>query len=145
MKISGKLLCFLSALIFILVATYAATRLLTIKNEGMMVCSTKGIMRFENMEDENVNGNIHFSFGANGKGSIVVEGYTTSKAGWLYLQRYVKFDYTTKRVSPPSVTILSVNGSLVPPQLMSLPMLFLIILCVKCQIVMMDYLLMHKS
>ncbi len=80
------------------------------------------------------------------KGSIiVVEGYTTSKAGWLYLQRYVKFDYTTKRVSPPSVTILSVNGSLVPPQLMSLPMLFLIILCVKCQIVMMDYLLMHKS
>lgn len=60
MKISGKLLCFLSALIFILVATYAATRLLTIKNEGVMVCSTKGIMRFENMEDENVNGNIHF-------------------------------------------------------------------------------------
>ena len=34
------------------------------------------------------------------KGSIVVEGYTTSKAGWLYLQRYVKFDYTTKAGFP---------------------------------------------
>ncbi|WP_064721256.1 FidL-like protein [Proteus hauseri] len=100
MKISGKLLCLFSALIFILVALYSATTFLSAKNEGVMVCSTKGIMRFENMEAENVNGNIHFSFGANGKGSIVVEGYTDSKAGWLYLQRYVKFDYTTKRVSP---------------------------------------------
>ncbi|MCV5625872.1 FidL-like protein, partial [Escherichia coli] len=53
----------------------------------------------ENMEKENVNGNIHFNFGSQGKGSMVVEGYTDSAAGWLYLQRYVKFTYTSKRVS----------------------------------------------
>jgi hypothetical protein len=56
-------------------------------------------MRFENMEKENVNGNIHFNFAANGKGSMVVEGYTDSAAGWLYLQRYVKFSYTSQRIS----------------------------------------------
>ncbi len=56
-------------------------------------------MRFENMEKENVNGNIHFNFAANGNGSMVVEGYTDSAAGWLYLQRYVKFSYTSQRIS----------------------------------------------
>ncbi|MCS5808133.1 FidL-like protein [Klebsiella pneumoniae subsp. pneumoniae] len=35
------------------------------------------------MEKENVNGNIHFNFAANGNGSMVVEGYTDSAAGWL--------------------------------------------------------------
>ncbi|MCV5706699.1 FidL-like protein, partial [Escherichia coli] len=43
--------------------------------------------------------NIHFNFGAQGKGSMVVEGYTDSAAGWLYLQRYVKFTYSSKRIS----------------------------------------------
>ena len=53
MKISGKLLCFYRSPDFYLGRHfYAATRLLTIKNEGMMVCSTKGIICFENMEDE---------------------------------------------------------------------------------------------
>ncbi|WP_369308780.1 FidL-like protein [Providencia rettgeri] len=100
MKIPGKVLCLLSALLFIVVVIYTQSILFSNKQDGLMVCSTKGIMRFENMKDENVNGNIHFNFGGNGKGSIVVEGYTDSKAGWLYLQRYVKFNYTTKRISP---------------------------------------------
>lgn len=100
MKISGKLLCLVSALIFTCVVIYTQSVVLANKNSGQMACSTKGIMRFENMKDENVNGNIHFNFGANGEGSIVVEGYTTSSAGWLYLQRYVKFKYTSKRISP---------------------------------------------
>ena len=30
---------------------------------------------------------------------MVVEGYTDSAAGWLYLQRYVKFTYGSKRIS----------------------------------------------
>lgn len=100
MKITGKMLCLISGLLFIIVAIYTQSVILSNKNDGMMSCSTKGIMRFENMTDENVNANIHFSFSANGQGAIVVEGYTDSKAGWLYLQRYVKFNYTTKRVSP---------------------------------------------
>ena len=57
-------------------------------------------MHFENMKDENVNGSIHFNFAPGGSGSIVVEGYTDSEAGWLYLQRYVKFTWTSKRISP---------------------------------------------
>ncbi|HHQ4801194.1 TPA: FidL-like protein [Aeromonas veronii] len=64
-----------------------------------MSCATKGIMRFEDMNKENVNGNIHFNFGRQGKGSMVVEGYTNSAAGWLYLQRYVTFTYNSSRVS----------------------------------------------
>ena len=64
-----------------------------------MVCSTKGIMRFENMEDENVNGNIHFHLPMV-KDRLLLKDILLQKAGWLYLQRYVKFDYTTKRVSP---------------------------------------------
>ena len=30
---------------------------------------------------------------------MVVEGYTDSAAGWLYLQRYVTFTYNSSRVS----------------------------------------------
>lgn len=65
-----------------------------------LACSTKAIMHFENMFTESVNVNVHFSFNGQGKGSIVVEGYSDSAAGWLYLQRYVQFDYTSRRVSP---------------------------------------------
>ncbi|WP_308906922.1 FidL-like protein, partial [Klebsiella pneumoniae] len=32
-------------------------------------------------------------------GSMVVEGYTDSAAGWLYLKRYGKFTYSSKRIS----------------------------------------------
>ncbi|MBW7981267.1 FidL-like protein [Enterobacillus tribolii] len=98
MKLTAKMLFLLSLLLFLLVAAASVYRLSS-QGDGMMTCSTKAIMRFENMEKENVNGNIHFTFGANGNGSIVVEGYTDSDAGWLYLQRYVKFTYTTKRIS----------------------------------------------
>jgi len=43
--------------------------------------------------------NIHFNFDGKGTGSIVIEGYTDSASGWLYLQRYVKFDYTSTQIS----------------------------------------------
>ena len=89
----------LSALTFVAAAGFSVWRLLPDANDGVMSCSTKAIMRFENMEKENVNGNIHFNFAANGNGSMVVEGYTDSAAGWLYLQRYVKFSYTSQRIS----------------------------------------------
>jgi hypothetical protein len=49
----------LSALAFIAAAGFSAWRLLPDENDGVMSCSTKAIMRFENMEKENVNGNIH--------------------------------------------------------------------------------------
>nr|WP_314263967.1 FidL-like protein [uncultured Moellerella sp.] len=100
MKINGKLLFLVSVIIFIVVAIPSTISLFAQDDGGVMNCSTKAIMRFENMDSENVNGNIHFSFSANGQGSIVVEGYTDSAAGWLYLQRYVKFQYTSRRVSP---------------------------------------------
>ena len=67
MKITGKVLCLISGLLFIVVAIYTQSVVISNKNDGIMVCSTKGIMRFENMTDENVNANIHFNFSANGK------------------------------------------------------------------------------
>ncbi|WPM83992.1 FidL-like protein [Apirhabdus apintestini] len=100
MKLSPRLAFALSAVAFILAVGFCIWKLIPMRTAGIMSCSTKAIMRFENMETENVNGNIHFNFGANGKGSIVAEGYTGSQAGWLYLQRYVKFTYTTRRISP---------------------------------------------
>jgi len=62
-------------------------------------CATKAIMHFENSHTESVNANIHFNFDGKGKGTIVVEGYTDSAPGWLYLQRYVQFEYTSKQIS----------------------------------------------
>ena len=97
MKLAPRPFFALSALAF--AAGFSVWRLLPDANDGVMSCSTKAIMRFENMEKENVNGNIHFNFAANGNGSMVVEGYTDSAAGWLYLQRYVKFSYTSQRIS----------------------------------------------
>ncbi len=47
-------------LLFIIVVIYTQSVLLSNKQDGLLMCSTKGIMRFENMQDENVNGNIHF-------------------------------------------------------------------------------------
>jgi hypothetical protein len=99
MRLAPRPFFALSSLVFIAAAGFCAWKLLPVENGGVMSCSTKAIMRFENMEKENVNGNIHFNFAANGKGSMVVEGYTDSAAGWLYLQRYVKFSYTSKRIS----------------------------------------------
>lgn len=99
MRLAPRPFFALSSLVFILAAGYAAGQLLPTKNTGALRCSTKAIKRFENMEKENINGNVHFNFAANGSGSLVVEGYTDSAAGWLYLQRYVKFSYTSKRIS----------------------------------------------
>ncbi|AFJ45876.1 hypothetical protein EBL_c07530 [Shimwellia blattae DSM 4481 = NBRC 105725] len=99
MKLAPRSFFALSALVFIAAASFSAWRLLPDPSDGAMSCSTKAIMRFEDMGKENVNGNIHFSFGASGHGSMVVEGYTDSAAGHRYLQRYVQFDYSSKRIS----------------------------------------------
>lgn len=99
MRLAPRPFCALSALALIAAAGFSAWKLLPAENHGEMSCSTKVIMRFENMDKENVNGNVHFNFSANGRGSMVVEGYTNSAAGWLYLQRYVKFNWTSKRIS----------------------------------------------
>ncbi|MEL0551228.1 MULTISPECIES: FidL-like protein [Enterobacteriaceae] len=100
MKLAPRSFFAFSALVFIAAAGVSTWKLLPVEKEGVMSCSTKAIMRFENMDKENVNGNIHFNFAAGGKGSMVVEGYTDSAAGWLYLQRYVKFNYSSQRISP---------------------------------------------
>jgi len=99
MKLAPRPFFALCLLVFIVAALFSAWRLLPAKNDGVMSCSTKAIMRYENMEKENVNGIVHFTFGNEGKGSMIVEGYTDSASGWLYLQRYVKFTYSSQRIS----------------------------------------------
>jgi hypothetical protein len=59
MRLAPRPFFALSALAFIAAAGFSAWRLLPDENDGVMSCSTKAIMRFENMEKENVNGNIH--------------------------------------------------------------------------------------
>ena len=113
MRIAPRTFFAISALAFIVASGFSFWRLSPAENTGIMSCSTKGIMRFENMEKENVNGNIHFNFGSQGKGSMVVEGYTDSAAGWLYLQRYVKFTYTSKRVSRRGKIFSGVQSTLI--------------------------------
>ncbi|WP_339013743.1 FidL-like protein [Aeromonas popoffii] len=98
MRLAPRSLFLFSCMVLIAAAVYAVYQLPK-ENDGVMRCTTKGIMRFENMEKENVNSNIHFNFGSQGKGSMVVEGYTDSDAGWLYLQRYAKFTYSSNRIS----------------------------------------------
>ena len=99
MRLAPRPFFAISALVFIAAAGFSAWKMLPSESAGTLRCSTKAIMRFENMKQENVNGNIHFNFGPRGKGTMVVEGYTDSAAGWLYLQRYVNFDYTSSRIS----------------------------------------------
>ena len=62
MRLAPRPFFALSSLIFIAAAGFCAWKLLPVENGGVMSCSTKAIMRFENMEKENVNGNIHFNF-----------------------------------------------------------------------------------
>lgn len=99
MKLGPRPFFALSVMVLIIAAGSGIGRLINAEHAGIMSCSSKVIMRFENMEKENVNGNVYFNFGANGKGSMVVEGYTDSAAGRRYLQRYVTFSYSSKRVS----------------------------------------------
>lgn len=99
MKISPQAFLTFSLTIFTTATGICTWKIFSANSTGVMSCSTKVIMHFENMTTENVNGTIHFNFGTGGKGSLIVEGYTNSAAGWLYLQRYVKFNYTTKRIS----------------------------------------------
>lgn len=71
-----------------------------VNDDEKMFCSAKAIMHFEDTVMESVNATVHFKFDSNGIGSIMLEGYTDSKVGWLYLQRYVKFNYTSTKTSP---------------------------------------------
>ena len=66
MRLAPRPFFALCVLVFIAAAAFSARRLLPADNAGVASCSTKGIMRFENMDKENVNGNIHFNFGAQG-------------------------------------------------------------------------------
>ncbi|MBC3229318.1 FidL-like protein [Serratia fonticola] len=91
---------FAVSIILLLVSLFITVKHNVIRRDDILNCSTKAIMHFEDTVTESVNVNIHFNFNVKGKGSIVVEGYSDSEAGWLYLQRYVQFDYTSKRVSP---------------------------------------------
>lgn len=132
MRLAPRPFFALSALAFIAAAGFSAWRLLPDANDGVMSCSTKAIMRFENMEKENVNGNIHFNFAANGNGSMVVEGYTDSAAGWLYLQRYVKFSYTSQRISATDATTALKNGNPAPHPSTNRPMSSSTTSCARC-------------
>ncbi|KAA5931042.1 hypothetical protein F3I27_07095 [Pantoea sp. Bo_2] len=99
MKVTPRAFFMFSALAFVAATGFSIGKLFIASRVGMMSCSSKTIMRFENMEDENVNGNVYFNFGPEGKGSMVVEGYTDSATGSHYLQRYVTFSYSSRRVS----------------------------------------------
>jgi hypothetical protein len=72
---------------------------LSVRQVNALSCSTKAIMRFDGMQYENINANVHLNFREQGKGSLIVEGYTHSTTGALYLQRYVSFNYTSQRIS----------------------------------------------
>lgn len=91
---------FVVSIILLLISILIAFKHNAIWRNDIVNCSTKAIMHFEDTVTESVNVNIHFSFNHKGKGSIVVEGYSDSAAGWLYLQRYVQFEYSSKRISP---------------------------------------------
>lgn len=98
MKSRGKLLFFITLGILVLASFFTIWRMMPV-HRGDMSCSTKVIMHFEDTEMQSVNAHVHFRFSGQGKGSIIVEGYTHSVEGALYLQRYVKFDYTSARIS----------------------------------------------
>ncbi|MBJ9999958.1 FidL-like protein [Erwinia sp. S38] len=99
MKMSPRSFFAVSLMIFSATAAFTGWRLLPHQDSTQIDCSSRVIMRFENMDKENVNGSVHFNFGPGGKGSMVVEGYTDSDEGSLYLQRYVKFAYSVRHVS----------------------------------------------
>ncbi|MBM7343357.1 FidL-like protein [Pantoea coffeiphila] len=99
MKMYPRSFFAVSLMIFSATAVFTGCRLLPQQASTQIDCSSRVIMRFENMDKENVNGSVHFNFGPSGKGSMVVEGYTDSDEGSLYLQRYVKFTYSVRHVS----------------------------------------------
>ncbi|MEJ4045663.1 FidL-like protein [Erwinia sp. SLM-02] len=99
MKFYPKPFFAFSLLVFSASAAFTGWHLMPGGSSALLDCSARVIMRFENMEKENVNGSVHFNFGPKGEGSMVVEGYTDSDQGSLYLQRYVKFTYSVRRIS----------------------------------------------
>ncbi|WP_299014911.1 FidL-like protein [uncultured Photobacterium sp.] len=95
---SGKIFFFYALILFLLCTLPFLSKVIP-ENSGELQCSARAIMYFEDTKTESVNVNVHFRFARNGQGSMVVEGYSDSKAGWLYLQRYIQFDYYSQRVS----------------------------------------------
>ncbi len=94
-----KKLWFIISSLLLLISVIWSARNHAFLYSDTLNCSTKAIMHFENSDTESVNANIHFTFDGKGTGTIVIEGYTDSASGWLYLQRYVKFDYTSTQIS----------------------------------------------
>lgn len=97
-KKNGKIFFFYMLILFFLCTLPFLSKVL-LENRGEMKCIARAIMHFEDPNIETVNANIHFHFASKGQGSMVVEGYSDSKAGWLYLQRYVKFEYDSQQIS----------------------------------------------
>lgn len=99
-KISWRRGFFVFSIMLLMMSIFITFKHNAIWRDDILNCSAKAIMHFEDTETESVNVNIHFRFNDKGKGSIVVEGYSDSTEGWLYLQRYVQFEYTSQRSSP---------------------------------------------
>ncbi|KLV04337.1 MULTISPECIES: FidL-like protein [Photobacterium] len=95
---SGRIFFFYALILFLLCTLPFLSKVIP-ENSGEMRCSARAIMHFEDTQTETLNVNVHFRFARDGEGSMVVEGYSDSKAGWLYLQRYVTFNYFSQRVS----------------------------------------------
>lgn len=92
-----KIFCY--TLILFLLCTLPFFSKVVFERKKEMKCVSRAIMHFEDPSVETVNANVHFNFSAKGQGSMVVEGYSDSKAGWLYLQRYVTFEYDSRQLS----------------------------------------------
>lgn len=91
--------CFLGLLIpFFFVGKYIVSPWL-LDTQGPMQCTAQSVMTFEEKVTDKLNVNIHFGFARNGRGTIVVEGYSHSQMGWKYMQRFVNFDYEAKSLS----------------------------------------------
>ncbi|HBZ15737.1 MULTISPECIES: FidL-like protein [Pantoea] len=100
MKIAPRPFFIASAFVTAATALISGWHFLSERQVDELSCATKAIMRFEGMQYENINANVHFNFREQGKGSLIVEGYTHSASGSLYLQRYVSFNYSSQRISP---------------------------------------------
>lgn len=88
------------SVIFLLAAAATTAKIQAARRNDALNCSSKAIMHFEDTVTESLNVNVHFSFNGAGKGSIVVEGYSNSASGLLYLQRYIQFSYASRRNTP---------------------------------------------
>jgi hypothetical protein len=119
MRLAPRPFFALSTLVFIVAAGVSAWKLLPVEKDGVMSCSTKAIMRFENMEKENVNGNIHFNFAANGKGRWSSRAIPTPRPAGSICSATSSLTGPANASHPPSATIASASGNPAPRPSMS--------------------------